>query len=76
MRRAGAKVQPIGTMFAVVASDGEARCGTLTTHSGVVIDTPAMLVPTRRGSALNLTPDLLQQLQPEAQALQLDVMDL
>jgi queuine/archaeosine tRNA-ribosyltransferase len=63
-------------MFEITSRDGDARTGTLTLPRGVAIDTPAMLVYTRRGGALNLTPDLLEQLRPEAQALQLDVMHL
>ena len=63
-------------MFAVTAVEGEARCGVLTLPSGAVVETPAMLVYTRRGGSPNLTPDLLNLLQPEAQALQLDVLHL
>ncbi len=60
-------------MFAIKAEDGAARTGVLSTPHGV-IDTPAWLVYTRRGGALNLTPDMLESLQP--QGIQLDVLHL
>ena len=63
-------------MYQVEKIDGEARTGSLVLPDGKIISTPAMLVYTRRGGALNLTPDLLQTLQPDAQALQLNVLSL
>lgn len=62
-------------MFSVHATEGEARCGVLTTPCGP-IDTPALLVYTHRGGAVNLTVDLLEKLKPGLQALQLDVLQL
>lgn len=60
-------------MFTIKAHDGAARVGVLATPSGS-IETPAWLVYTRRGGALNLTPDMLAMLQP--QGVQLDVLHL
>eukprot|EP00887_Chlorella_sp_A99_P007224 scaffold2.g7224.t1 len=62
-------------MFSVTAVDGAARAGTLATAHGVIA-TPAMLLPTRRGSPLNMTPDLVAKLQPAAAAVQVDVLQL
>lgn len=63
-------------MFVVTATDGEARCGTLTLPRGPQVQTPGVLIYMRRGGALNLTPDLLDTLRPDAQALQLNVLNL
>lgn len=63
-------------MYKVQSTDGEARSGTLALPSGREIATPAMLVYTRRGGALHLTPDLLSNLKPDAQALQMNVFNL
>ena len=62
-------------MFSVTSTEGEARCGVLNTRSGA-INTPALLVYTRRGGAVNLTVDLLEKLKPDLQVLQLDVLQL
>ena len=61
-------------MFSISITDGQARCGVLSTPGGT-IDTPALLVYTHRGSPLNLTADLLEKL-PDVQGLQLDVLHL
>ena len=63
-------------MYRVEHKDGEARAGTLSLPSGRDIATPTMLIYTRRGGALHLTPDLLSTLKPDAQALQLNVFNL
>lgn len=56
------------------ASEGcAARAGVLHTPHGT-IETPGWLVYCRRGSPVNLTPDLLQGLAP--QGVQLDVLQL
>jgi queuine/archaeosine tRNA-ribosyltransferase len=62
-------------MFTLHRTEGEARCGVLKTRGGA-IDTPALLVYSHRGSPLNLTPDLLERLKPDVQAVQLDVLQL
>lgn len=61
--------------FTITASEGDARCGTLETPHAA-ITTPAMLLATRRGGHLTLTPDLLDKLRPLAQAVQVDVLQL
>lgn len=61
--------------FAVKAKDGRARSGLLTTKTGV-INTPAVLLYTRRGGPLSLTPDMLRTLDPPLSAVQLNVMQL
>lgn len=61
-------------MFSVTSQDGAARCGLLASPNP--ISTPALLVYTHRGGAPNLIADLLEQLRPELQAVQLDVMQL
>ncbi len=63
-------------MYSITSSDGEARSGTLVLPNGREITTPAMLLYTRKGGSLRLTPDLLETLQPDAQALQLNVFNL
>ena len=60
-------------MFTVKVEDGAARVGELSTQHGT-IDTPGWLIYTRRGGALNLSPDLLDGIRP--QAVQLDVLHL
>jgi hypothetical protein len=65
-----------GKMFQITSSDGEARSGTLVLPHGREITTPGMLLYTRRGGSLHLTPDLLDTLRPNAQALQLSVFSL
>lgn len=56
--------------------ESEARAGAFATPSGRSINTPGLLLYTRRGGPVNLTPDLLEELRPQAQALQLDVLHL
>ena len=63
-------------MFTALHTDGEARSGVLRLASGREIATPAMLVYTRRGGVLNLTPDLQETLQPDVQALHLNALQL
>lgn len=64
------------TMFSIHHVDGDARTGVLRLDADREISTPGVLVYTRRGGALNLTPDLLQTLKPDLQAVQLQVMQL
>ncbi|PNW77771.1 hypothetical protein CHLRE_10g451000v5 [Chlamydomonas reinhardtii] len=60
--------------FSVKARDGNARCGTLVTRTGS-IDTPSVLLYTRRGGPLSLTsPDMLAAVTPPVQGVQLSVM--
>lgn len=59
--------------FTVSSTEGQARCGALSTAGGT-IDTPGLLLYTHRGSPLNLTPDLLEKLKPDVQGVQLDVL--
>lgn len=61
--------------FKLVAIDGKARVGQLSTNHKE-LETPGMLIYTRRGGVLNLTSDLLDMLKPEARALQVDVTHL
>ena len=63
-------------MYHISSTDGEARAGTFVLPNGREISTPAMLLYTRRGGSLHLTPDLLDTLRPDAQALQLNVFSL
>lgn len=60
----------------IEGTDGKARTGTLVLPSGRQIETPTMLLYTRRGGAPNLTVDLVESLQPRAQALQLNALQL
>ncbi|GLI59310.1 hypothetical protein VaNZ11_001164 [Volvox africanus] len=62
------------THFSVKARDDKARCGILSTRNGVV-ETPAVLLYTRRGGPLNLTsPDMLAAVTPPVQGVQLSAM--
>ena len=63
------------SMLSVSQTDGKARTGTLTARQGEVA-TPAALLYTFRGSPLNLTPDLLESLGPEARMMHLDASQL
>jgi tRNA-guanine family transglycosylase len=56
--------------FALHAQDGLARLGKLVTKHGT-ISTPGSLIYTRRGNSLFLTPDMLQRLKPQAEAVQI-----
>lgn len=60
-------------MFRVEKLLGTARIGQLSSSHGI-IDTPGFLVYTRRGGAVNLTPDLLVKL--DSGGYQLDVLHL
>ncbi len=53
------------SMFQVEATDGKARAGTLKTKHGS-IQTPGCLLYTKKGSMLNLTPDMVAKLGPNA----------
>ena len=66
---------PMASCFAIDASDGGARAGTLATRTRA-ITTPMAFVATQRGGAPNLLPDQLEELLPEAQAVQLNVLSL
>lgn len=67
---------PIGAMFIVSSSDGDARSGEVSTPSGA-ISTPGLLAYTHRGGSMNLTPDLLEPLRAAGlQGLQLDALQL
>eukprot|EP00884_Botryococcus_braunii_P013285 jgi/Botrbrau1/21958/Bobra.0249s0081.1 len=58
-------------MFRITARDGCARTGILTLR-GQEFQTPAVLLYTRRGGPLNLTPDLVEELGPDAASYHLD----
>lgn len=59
-----------------VTQHGDARSGVLTTPGGA-LHTPALLLYTHRGGALNLTtPDLLEKLKREPLGVQLNVLHL
>lgn len=62
-------------MFRVTAREGCARTGILS-WKGQDMATPALLLYTRKGSPLNLTPDLVDQLGPEAKGLHIDATHL
>lgn len=62
-------------MFTLSATDGLARVGMLITrHTNMA--TPAPLLYTRRGGCMYLTPDMLEKLRPQAQMVQIDVLQL
>ena len=61
--------------FSVHNTDGTARTGVLHAKHGEIA-TPAALLYTFRGSPLNLTPDLLSSLGPDARALHIDASQL
>jgi hypothetical protein len=55
-------------MFSVIATDGLARQGLITLHDAArKISTPNMLLYTKKGGVMNLTPDLVEMLKPHAQ---------
>jgi len=62
-------------MFTVASEEGAARTGRINTKHGE-IQTPCLLILSRRGGLLNLTVDLLDSLQPDIQALHIDVLQL
>eukprot|EP00897_Mesotaenium_endlicherianum_P001342 jgi/Mesen1/1235/ME000129S00329 len=58
--------------FSVRASAGAARTGIISLPGrGIELQTPALLINTRRGQPIHLTPDVLETLKPEAAALQI-----
>jgi queuine/archaeosine tRNA-ribosyltransferase len=57
--------------FEVTHTDQSARTGLLK-HANGQLETPALLVFTRRGSPLYLTPDMIKHLGPEGQNYILD----
>ena len=61
--------------FDVLDKDGSARTGTLLFSNGQ-IQTPALLLYTRRGSPLHLTPDMVQQLGNLGQNTLVDITKL
>jgi queuine/archaeosine tRNA-ribosyltransferase len=61
--------------FTVQHTDGKARAGVLKTAHGVLL-TPASMVYTRRGNPVNLTPDMIQRLQPQPAGFQVNIMSL
>ncbi len=65
----------VSTAFLITAKDGKARCGTLTTRHGP-IQTPAVLLYTRRGGPLSLTPDMIAKLEPQPHAAMVCTMQL
>lgn len=69
---AAAKAMP---SFEVIKKDGAARLGRLT-HARGVLETPALLLYTRRGSPLYLTPDMQRELGPDGQNILLDATQL
>lgn len=66
-----ARAQTCMTSFSVLKEEGHARVGQLKSK-GRELETPALLMYTRRGSPLYLTPDMLQHLGPEAKYFALD----
>lgn len=63
------------TTFEVIKKDGAARTGILR-HSQGQTQTPALLIYTRRGSPLHLTPDLVQHLGEAGRNTLIDVTKL
>ena len=61
--------------FSVLSTSGQARTGLLK-HAQGELQTPALLLYTRRGSPLYLTPDVLQQLGSEGHSFALDATQL
>ena len=65
------------TNFRVEASEGAARIGHWKTHDGGCdVETPGLLLYTKRGGMLNLTPDLRDSLKPLAQGCHLSIVQL
>ncbi len=50
----------------MLKTDAAARTGCLRLPGHAPIETPAVLLHTRKGSAANMTPDLVEQLPPGA----------
>lgn len=57
--------------FSIQREDGMARTGVIRLN-GRQIETPALLLYTKRGSPLYLTPDVLETLGPAAQCFLID----
>ena len=64
-----------GGMFRVQATDGKARAGVLPSAHGD-ISTPAPLLYSFRGSPLNATPDIMDELGGEPMALHVTATEL
>ncbi len=64
-----------GGMFRVQNTDGKARAGALSSAHGN-ISTPAPLLYSFRGSPLNATPDIMNELGGEAMALHVTATEL
>lgn len=64
-----------GSLFKVVRTDAAARTGCLRLPGFSAIETPAVLVHTRKGSAVNLTHDLIESL-PHGAAIALNALNL
>ncbi len=62
-------------MFSIQQTKGTARAGTLTAAHGN-ISTPAPLLHSFRGSPLNCTPDIMNNLDGETKALNVTATDL
>jgi queuine/archaeosine tRNA-ribosyltransferase len=61
--------------FVVEATDGAARAGTWRTRDGSMA-TPCLMLYSRRGSLLNLAPDLRDSLKPEASGVAMSAVQL
>ena len=61
--------------FEIAKRDGAARAGVLK-HSRGQLQTPALLLYTKRGSPMYLTPDMIHQLGPGGQSYIVDVTKL
>ncbi len=67
---------PLGVQFKILSQSDDARRGKLIVSStNKSIDTPNLILYTRKGSPLNLTPDLLSKLK-EANALQVGFQEM
>lgn len=63
------------SQFDIIDRDGSARTGVIR-HVHGQLQTPALLLYTRRGSPLHLTPDMVQHLGPTGQNTLVDVTKL
>lgn len=62
--------------FAVRTWSAGARLGTLQLATGLPLETPGLLMLTRKGLPTFIPPDLLQELHPDARACQVTPLHL
>ena len=62
--------------FRVEATDGSARIGHWKAEGSCDVETPGLLLYTKRGGMLTLTPDLRDSLKPLMQGCHLSIVQL